>query len=135
VSALRVSVPGRPPVLVPDVDPWTTLTPWQRRVAEAILARGGNRTYAALELGVAPNVVQCARREIVAKGVRLPESPRRGRDLRPRKGLRPPCGKPMPIAGTTCARGAGHKALCRSPQSREAGLRAEAAARRARKAA
>jgi DNA-binding CsgD family transcriptional regulator len=120
VSALRISVPGRPIELILDVDPWSELTPTQRRVAEAILAHRGSRTAVARELGLSVQTVQGMVRRIRARGVRLPSGAGRGPDLRPRKGLRPACGATMPRSGTVCARGAGHAGGCRSMRAVQA---------------
>lgn len=108
VSALRVSRPGRPTVLVRDIDPWAGLTPWQRTVAEAVLARNGHQTHAAADLGASVSAVHLTVRRIAAAGVRLPASPRRGPDLRDRKGKAIPCGLPLARTGTPCGRGRGH---------------------------
>lgn len=85
MSALRYSVPGQPPRLVVERDPWHDLTPWQRRCVEAAYARNGNRTYAARDLGTDVVNLLCAIRRAKAAGVRIPPGHRRGPDLRPRK--------------------------------------------------
>lgn len=108
MSAIRLSHPGKPIRLIVERDPWLDLTPHQERVARAVLARRGHQTYAAHDLGVTPTAVALAVRRIRAVGVRLPDSPRRGPDLRPRKGKPTPCGQPMPRSRTSCGRGAGH---------------------------
>lgn len=105
MSATRAYVDGRP-VWVPDADPWTDLTPWQRTCAHAVLARQGNRTRAARDLGVSTTTVQQTVERLARKGLVLPVGKRRGPDLRPRKGTRPPCGEA--IRGGACGRGTGH---------------------------
>lgn len=113
MSAVRVSVPGRSPQLVPDVDPWAHLTARQRRVAEVLFAHRGHRTHAAAELGMTVAGVQTMVTRLRARGIRVPPGHGRGPDLRPRRGLRPPCGRQMP-QGSTCARGERHAGGCRS---------------------
>jgi DNA-binding CsgD family transcriptional regulator len=88
MSAIRISVPGRPIELVRDVDPHEVLTPYQLRTLDLIRAYNGNRSRVARHLGVTPQTVQFTVRRIMRRGVAVPPRARyggRGPDLLPRR--------------------------------------------------
>ena len=90
MSALRISVPGRETVLIPEKpDPWDILTPSQRRILQAVYSTNGNRSRAARYLGCHVTNVQIAVRRIKRVGVHVPAAPNcgagRGPDLQPRR--------------------------------------------------
>lgn len=133
MSALRVSVPGQPPRLVIDVDPYWSLTPRTRYILDRLRGCNGNRSRTARDLGVTPQTVQRAARLGLAAGVRVPVAPSggagRGPDLQPRKGKPEACGAPLSRSGEPCARGighvGGHRSLVSERSEREAQSRYE----------
>lgn len=89
MSALRISRPGQPVVLI-DLrdDPEAVLTPRQRQVLLVLRSVNGNRSRAARELGVTTQHVQDVVRLCHRRGVPVPAGAagRRGRpDLSQRR--------------------------------------------------
>jgi hypothetical protein len=110
MSALRHSVPGQPPRLIPETDPYLGLTPRTRYILDQLRGHNGNRSRTARTLGLTVQTVQRAAKLGREAGVMVPEGHRRGPDLAPRVGTPEAlCGAWMPQSGVHCPMGAGHR--------------------------
>lgn len=112
MSALRLSRPGQPVVLIPD-DPYGRLTRRQRDILQAVRSTNGNRARAARHLGISTTAVQAAMRLCAKHGAPVPAPlpSRRGQpNLHPMpvRPTTPRCGFPMRYKHEPCARRAGH---------------------------
>ena len=118
MSALRISVPGRPIQIVADFDE-ARLTKRQRQTLDALRAHSGDRRRAARALGISKEGLEGTIRRIRTAGASVP--PGRGTRLgipndRPRDRL-PRCGKALQRRPGICGLPELHRHFCRSEEA------------------